>query len=155
MERVSGVEIVPHFSHQESLLQPSLLLTASMLARLEDPILGFTSRTLAKQCTLSGSYHCSRPRGTLRIGVGRNALAKNMHSNGQERWPAKSAQFVLDSLKNAEKNAEVIAYVVVFDVLESARCIYLSNCGCCSETVVTHLLRFWETRNVKKGREGS
>ncbi|CAF2143375.1 unnamed protein product [Brassica napus] len=53
-------------------------------------------------------------------GVGRNALAKNMHSNGQERWPAKSAQFVLDSLKNAEKNAEVIAYVVVFDVLESA-----------------------------------
>lgn len=54
-------------------------------------------------------------------GVGRNALAKNMHSNGQERWPAKSAQFVLDSLKNAEKNAEVIAYVVVFDVLESAR----------------------------------
>lgn len=54
-------------------------------------------------------------------GVGRNALAKNMHSNGQERWPAKSAQFVLDSLKNAEINAEVIAYVVVFDVLESAR----------------------------------
>ncbi|CAG7880985.1 unnamed protein product [Brassica rapa] len=51
-------------------------------------------------------------------GVGRNALAKNMHSNGQERWPAKSAQFVLDSLKNAERNAEVIAYVVVFDVLE-------------------------------------
>ncbi|CAN6837443.1 hypothetical protein Bca4012_031536 [Brassica carinata] len=51
-------------------------------------------------------------------GVGRNALANNMHSNGQERWPAKSAQFVLDSLKNAEINAEVIAYVVVFDVLE-------------------------------------
>ncbi|RID44675.1 hypothetical protein BRARA_I01455 [Brassica rapa] len=45
-------------------------------------------------------------------GVGRNALAKNMHSNGQERWPAKSAQFVLDSLKNAERNAEVIAYTI-------------------------------------------
>ncbi|WZZ72475.1 hypothetical protein YC2023_083845 [Brassica napus] len=93
-------------------------------------------------------------------GVGRNALAKNMHSNGQERWPAKSAQFVLDSLKNAEINAEVIAYVVVFDVLESALVsshILLSDlkCGFCPETVVTRLLRFCETRNVKKGREGS
>ncbi|KAM0000976.1 putative ribosomal protein L22/L17 [Helianthus debilis subsp. tardiflorus] len=40
-------------------------------------------------------------------GVGRTAQAKNRHSNGQGRWPAKSAKFILDLLKNAESNAEV------------------------------------------------
>ncbi|XP_050256494.1 60S ribosomal protein L17-like isoform X1 [Quercus robur] len=40
-------------------------------------------------------------------GVGRTAQAKNRHSNGQGRWPVKSAQFILDLLKNAESNAEV------------------------------------------------
>jgi large subunit ribosomal protein L17e len=41
-------------------------------------------------------------------GVGRTAQAKNAgHSNGQGRWPAKSAKFILDLLKNAESNAEV------------------------------------------------
>ncbi|KAK1684014.1 hypothetical protein QYE76_044862 [Lolium multiflorum] len=40
-------------------------------------------------------------------GVGRTAQAKNGQPNGQGRWPAKSAQFVLDLLKNAESNAEV------------------------------------------------
>lgn len=40
-------------------------------------------------------------------GVGRTAQAKNRHSNGQGRWPVKSANFVLDLLKNAESNAEV------------------------------------------------
>ncbi|VVB17659.1 unnamed protein product [Arabis nemorensis] len=40
-------------------------------------------------------------------GVGRTAQAKNRHSNGQGRWPAKSANFILDLLKNAESNAEV------------------------------------------------
>ncbi|GKB31313.1 60S ribosomal protein L17-2-like protein [Tanacetum coccineum] len=35
-------------------------------------------------------------------GVGRTAQAKNRHSNGQGRWPAKSAKFILDLLKNAE-----------------------------------------------------
>ncbi|KQJ99107.1 60S ribosomal protein L17-2 [Brachypodium distachyon] len=40
-------------------------------------------------------------------GVGRTAQAKNRQSNGQGRWPAKSAKFVLDLLKNAESNAEV------------------------------------------------
>ncbi|XP_010556156.1 PREDICTED: 60S ribosomal protein L17-2-like [Tarenaya hassleriana] len=33
-------------------------------------------------------------------GVGRTAQAKNRHSNGQGRWPAKSAKFILDLLKN-------------------------------------------------------
>ncbi|TYG55596.1 hypothetical protein ES288_D09G286800v1 [Gossypium darwinii] len=33
--------------------------------------------------------------------------AKNRHSNGQGRWPVKSAKFILDLLKNAESNAEV------------------------------------------------
>ncbi|KAL2484426.1 60S ribosomal protein L17-2 [Abeliophyllum distichum] len=40
-------------------------------------------------------------------GVGRTAQAKNRHSNGQGRWPVKSATFILDLLKNAESNAEV------------------------------------------------
>ncbi|KAJ0951363.1 putative ribosomal protein L22/L17 [Helianthus annuus] len=40
-------------------------------------------------------------------GVGRTAQAKNRHSNGQGRWPAKSAKFILDLLKNAESNSEV------------------------------------------------
>ncbi|BBM98020.1 large subunit ribosomal protein L17e [Marchantia polymorpha subsp. ruderalis] len=40
-------------------------------------------------------------------GVGRTAQAKSRHSNGQGRWPVKSATFLLDLLKNAESNAEV------------------------------------------------
>ncbi|PQP94510.1 60S ribosomal protein L17-2 [Prunus yedoensis var. nudiflora] len=40
-------------------------------------------------------------------GVGRTAQAKNRQSNGQGRWPVKSANFILDLLKNAESNAEV------------------------------------------------
>jgi len=43
-------------------------------------------------------------------GVGRTAQAKNRHSNGQGRWPAKSAKFILDLLKNAESNAEVVTF---------------------------------------------
>ena len=40
-------------------------------------------------------------------GVGRTAQAKNeKQSNGQGRWPAKSCQFLLALLKNAESNAE-------------------------------------------------
>ncbi|KAH7281064.1 hypothetical protein KP509_36G028400 [Ceratopteris richardii] len=39
-------------------------------------------------------------------GVGRTAQAKARHSNGQGRWPVKSAQFLLGLLKNAESNAE-------------------------------------------------
>uniref|UniRef100_A0A0E0IEZ0 Ribosomal protein L22 n=1 Tax=Oryza nivara TaxID=4536 RepID=A0A0E0IEZ0_ORYNI len=40
-------------------------------------------------------------------GVGRTAQAKSRQSNGQGRWPAKSARFILDLLKNAESNADV------------------------------------------------
>ena len=40
-------------------------------------------------------------------GVGRTAQAKSRHSNGQGRWPVKSARFILDLLKSAESNAEV------------------------------------------------
>ena len=41
-------------------------------------------------------------------GVGRSAQAKNEgQSNGQGRWPAKSCEFLLGLLKNAESNAEV------------------------------------------------
>lgn len=45
-------------------------------------------------------------------GVGRTAQAKNRHSNGQGRWPVKSARFILDLLKNAESNAEVIIFLL-------------------------------------------
>ncbi|GFP85485.1 60S ribosomal protein l17-1 [Phtheirospermum japonicum] len=41
-------------------------------------------------------------------GVCQTALAKNKHSNGQGRWPVKFAKFILDLLKNAESNAELI-----------------------------------------------
>lgn len=44
-------------------------------------------------------------------GVGRTAQAKSRHSNGQGRWPVKSAKFILDLLKNAESNAEVYRYL--------------------------------------------
>lgn len=47
-------------------------------------------------------------------GVGRTAHAKNRHSNGQGRWPVKSAKFILDLLKNAESNAEVCLYILFF-----------------------------------------
>ena len=41
-------------------------------------------------------------------GVGRTAQAKNEGStNGQGRWPKKSAEMLLGLLKNAESNAEV------------------------------------------------
>ncbi|RVW24508.1 60S ribosomal protein L17-2 [Vitis vinifera] len=40
-------------------------------------------------------------------GVGRTAQAKNRHSNGQGRWPVKSAKYILDLLKNAESNADL------------------------------------------------
>lgn len=43
-------------------------------------------------------------------GVGRNSQAKNEgHPCGQGRWPVKSAEFLLNLLKNAESNAEVRA----------------------------------------------
>jgi ribosomal protein uL22 len=44
-------------------------------------------------------------------GVGRTAQAKSRHSNGQGRWPVKSATFLLGLLKNAESNAEVHVHV--------------------------------------------
>lgn len=47
-------------------------------------------------------------------GVGRTAQAKNRHSNGQGRWPFKSAKFILDLLKNAESNAEVCFIIAGF-----------------------------------------
>ena len=53
-------------------------------------------------------------------GVGRTAQAKNRHSNGQGRWPAKSAKFILDLLKNAESNIEVRYWKSV--VLSSSNC---------------------------------
>ena len=42
-------------------------------------------------------------------GVGRTAQAKNeKQTTAQGRWPAKSCEFLLALLKNAESNAEVI-----------------------------------------------
>ncbi|KAA8528982.1 hypothetical protein F0562_033530 [Nyssa sinensis] len=61
-------------------------------------IFEFISRTQGRQ---------PMPSGSCLWGVGRTAQAKNRHSNGQGRWPVKSARFILDLLKNAESNAEV------------------------------------------------
>jgi hypothetical protein len=47
-------------------------------------------------------------------GVGRTAQAKSRHSNGQGRWPVKSARFILDLLKNAESNADVHCFCPIF-----------------------------------------
>lgn len=54
-------------------------------------------------------------------GVGRTAQAKNRHSNGQGRWPVKSARFILDLLKNAESNAEV-SIILLFAISLSIIC---------------------------------
>ncbi|GKD72505.1 60S ribosomal protein L17-2, partial [Tanacetum coccineum] len=35
--------------------------------------------------------------------AGRTAQAKNTHSNGQGRWPAKSSKFILDLLKTLRR----------------------------------------------------
>ena len=43
----------------------------------------------------------------FRGGVGRKAKAKNIHKHSQGRWSQKSANFLLQLLKNAESNAEV------------------------------------------------
>ncbi|KAL5550935.1 hypothetical protein UlMin_001111 [Ulmus minor] len=45
---------------------------------------------------------------SLWYGAGRTTQAKNHHSNGQGRWPVKSASFILDLLNNAESNAEPV-----------------------------------------------
>ncbi|GKE56393.1 60S ribosomal protein L17-2-like protein, partial [Tanacetum coccineum] len=37
-------------------------------------------------------------------GVGRTARAKNGHSNGQVRWPAKSAKIILDNPISHERS---------------------------------------------------
>lgn len=47
-------------------------------------------------------------------GVGRTAQVKHRHSNGQGRWPVKSAKIILDLLKNAESNAEVMIMFHLF-----------------------------------------
>lgn len=56
-------------------------------------------------------------------GVGRTAQAKNRQPNGQGRWPAKSAKFILDLLKNAESNAEVNTIWWVSYYSESLICL--------------------------------
>lgn len=57
-------------------------------------------------------------------GVGRTAQAKNRHSNGQGRWPVKSARFILDLLKNAESNAEVLIISLLLHAGESGASCY-------------------------------
>ncbi len=53
-------------------------------------------------------------------GVGRTAQAKNEgQSNGQGRWPAKSCEFLLGLLRNAESNAEV-SWQLVCHLLQQA-----------------------------------
>ncbi|KAK8561079.1 hypothetical protein V6N12_048155 [Hibiscus sabdariffa] len=63
-----------------------------------------------KSCKARGSdlrVHFKNTRETA-FAIRKLPLVKaKRHSNGQGRWPVKSAKFVLDLLKNAESNAEV------------------------------------------------
>lgn len=65
-------------------------------------------------------------------GVGRTAQVKNRQPNGQGRWPAKSAKFVLDLLKNAESNAEVHYLTVTAVVFNSMLPFHFYNLSICS-----------------------
>merc|ERR1712216_655720 len=68
-------------------------------------------------------------------GVGRTGQAKNAGStNGQARWPKKSAEFVLNLLANAEANAELksldmdklkISHIQVNKAVQNRRRTYL------------------------------
>merc|ERR1712138_245772 len=70
-------------------------------------------------------------------GVGRTSQAKNAGStNGQARWPKKSAQFVLNLLLNAEANAELksldmdklfIAHIQVNKAVQNRRRTYRAH----------------------------
>merc|ERR1711939_346546 len=70
-------------------------------------------------------------------GVGRTAQAKNAGStNGQARWPKKSAEFVLNLLSNAEANAELksleidklfIAHIQVNRAVQNRRRTYRTH----------------------------
>merc|ERR1712144_138843 len=70
-------------------------------------------------------------------GVGRTSQAKNAGStNGQARWPKKSAEFVLNLLANAEANAELksleidklfIAHVQVNRAVQNRRRTYRAH----------------------------
>merc|ERR1712228_522823 len=70
-------------------------------------------------------------------GVGRTSQAKNAGStNGQARWPKKSAEFVLNLLSNAEANAELksldmdklfVAHVQVNKAVQNRRRTYRAH----------------------------
>merc|ERR1712232_70318 len=70
-------------------------------------------------------------------GVGRTSQAKNAGStNGQARWPKKSAEFVLNLLSNAEANAELksldmdklfVAHVQVNRAVQNRRRTYRAH----------------------------
>merc|ERR1712138_158410 len=70
-------------------------------------------------------------------GVGRTSQAKNAGStNGQGRWPKKSAEFVLNLLSNAEANAELkgleieklfIAHIQVIKAQQQRRRTYRAH----------------------------
>jgi large subunit ribosomal protein L17e len=57
-------------------------------------------------------------------GVGRSGQTKNEGlSNGQGRWPAKSCEFLLGLLKNAESNAEVWLVALTDSAIEQSSCV--------------------------------
>merc|ERR1712228_501374 len=70
-------------------------------------------------------------------GVGRTSQAKNAGStNGQARWPKKSAEFMLNLLSNAEANAELksldmdklfVAHVQVNKAVQNRRRTYRAH----------------------------
>ena len=74
--------------------------------------------------------------------IGRTSQAKNENNpSGQGRWPKKSAEFLLNLLKNAESNAEARVFAVL-PVLSTA-CIFHAFWGlvslCCRVCWVSFL----------------
>ena len=70
-------------------------------------------------------------------GVGRTAQAQNeKQSNGQGRWPAKSCEFLLALLKNAESNAEVAALCQLFTQWQEPNRT-ATALGCCTRCSAT------------------
>ncbi|XP_004502302.1 large ribosomal subunit protein uL22z-like [Cicer arietinum] len=63
-------------------------------------------------------------------GVGRTAQAKNRHSNGQGRWPIKSAKFILDcnaEVKGLDVDALYVSHVQVNQAQKQRRRTYRAH----------------------------
>ena len=74
-------------------------------------------------------------------GVGRSAQTKNEGlTNGQGRWPAKSCEFLLGLLKNAESNAEVCTNAAAWELSVALVAADLLSCFSLPQPSFVHQL---------------